>query len=218
MICETVVDLESTLAQYCIQTYSNLQNEYVLNENHKLFIVSNEEYNDLLTINDDIDNDNYILDDNIIDITNEVKNILEKNGFNVDKNSSYYPNIELHFSTSTNSENILKSNFSIHKDDYGGIDCTVNTFIIYFDVNCYGGDIAFYDSNDVKNYYTKKSDIVDDEYIENETNILIPTSIINTQNPSSNTCKIVMFEGNIYHKPLDYCNGHRNLMVFQIPK
>ena len=46
----------------------------------------------------------------------------------------------------------------------------------------------------------------------------MPTSIIKTQNPSHNTCKIVMFEGNIYHKPINYSNGKRNLMVFQIPK
>lgn len=86
--------------------------------------------------------------------------------------------------------------FDIHQDDYRGINYEVNTFIIYFDVNCNGGELCFYENN--------------------ETNI--PYKIIDVNNPNNLQCKIVMFEGKLYHKPNDYLNGIRKLLSFHIPK
>ena len=45
MICEKVVNLDSALVQYCIQTFSSFKNKY--NENS---IISNKQYEHLIII------------------------------------------------------------------------------------------------------------------------------------------------------------------------
>jgi len=115
--------------------------------------------------------------------------------------------IEMHIG-STNENNVI-SPFGIHRDDYGGIDCQVNTFIIYFDVKCDGGEIAFYEEDD----YSIKPYSLEGVYASKRC-----YKIINTNNQSSKTCKILMFEGELYHRVLKFSNGHRNLLSFQIKK
>jgi len=63
-----------------------------------------------------------------------------------------------------------------------------NVCVIYVDVECEGGELVFYNEN--KPFKTIKT----------------------------TSCKVVMFEGSIYHKRNDYSNGHRLTIVFEFPK
>jgi len=64
----------------------------------------------------------------------------------------------------------------------------VNICVVYIDVACDGGELVFYEDN-------------------------VPFKTIQ---PTS--CKIVMFEGSLYHRRDDYSNGHRLCVLFQFPK
>ncbi len=191
MIKEQIFDLTNPLVSYCIELYNKIPNnkEQIQYITSKKFIMNPIDYYKLHTKQDDI---NFIIDEQIDKYIGLVKEILITNGFKLDNTNSNY-NAELHYGNTD--ENIIKSPFCIHQDDFGGVDYKVNTFIIYFDVDCEGGEIAFYKH----------------EHAEPHLKIL-------TQNPSKTTCKVVMFDGSLYHNPLDYKLGHRNLVSFQVPR
>ena len=188
MICEQELELSNPLALYCKSLYEKIIPEKISEKTNNIFHIIHsskiEDYKDY----------KYIIDDSISNYVQVVKSILISNNFKCDILDNEYI-IEMHVG-STNENNII-SPFGIHQDDYGGIDCKVNTFIVYFDVNCDGGEIAFYKED---NYNIK------------------PYKIINTNNPSDKTCKILMFEGELYHRVLKFSNGHRKLLSFQVKK
>jgi hypothetical protein len=64
----------------------------------------------------------------------------------------------------------------------------VNICVVYVDVACDGGELVFYD--DLEPFRTIKI----------------------------YSCKVVMFEGSLYHKRNDYSNGHRLCIIFQFPR
>ena len=64
----------------------------------------------------------------------------------------------------------------------------VNTCVVYVDIACEGGELVFYEDN-------------------------APYKTIQTH-----SCKVVMFEGSLYHKRDDYSNGHRLCVLFQFPR
>lgn len=130
-----------------------------------------------------------LLDKNINVFIRLAKQILLNNGFIVDETNQDI-NVELHFGYA--SEEDSEEIFKIHRDDNLQI---VNTLIVYFDVSCTGGELVFYNNN-------QKADII---------------RTINVKNPSKNTCKIIMFNGDLLHKPLPFRCGKRHLIVYQIP-
>ena len=67
-------------------------------------------------------------------------------------------------------------------------DDKINACVIYLDVECEGGELVFYKDNEP----------------------------IKTIKPTS--CKVVMFEGSVYHKRNDYSKGHRLAIVFQFTR
>jgi hypothetical protein len=186
MICEQELELSHPLVLYCKSLYDKMPS--ILNNKNNIYHVIHP------SKIEDYQNHKYITDDSISEYVTIVKSMLIRNNFKCDISDNEYI-IEMH-NGSTNENNII-SPFGIHQDDYGGIDCRVNTFIIYFDVKCDGGEIAFYQEDD----YNSK-----------------PYKIINTNNPNEEICKILMFEGELYHRVLKFSNGHRNLLSFQIKK
>ena len=186
MICDQELELSNPLVLYCKSLYEKIH-EKIPNKNNIYHVIHPSKIEDYQKYK-------YITDDSIGEYVNIVKLMLISNNFKCDLSNNEYI-IEMHIG-STNENNVI-SPFGIHRDDYGGIDCQVNTFIIYFDVNCDGGEIAFYQEDD----YNSK-----------------PYKIINTNNSNNKTCKILMFEGELYHRVLKFSNGHRNLLSFQVKK
>lgn len=64
----------------------------------------------------------------------------------------------------------------------------VNICVLYLDVTCEGGELVFYKDSEP----FKKIQIT--------------------------SCKIVMFEGSVYHRRNDYSKGHRLWVLFQFPR
>lgn len=200
MIKEEIFDISHPLVSYCIELEKELSEKELELPNAHKYIIDSKEYSKLNTFN--ISNTNFIINDKINEFVQMAKSILESNGFKSDPTNSEH-NVEIHTSNCTGTKPVI-SPLAIHQDDYGGTNYPVNTLIVYFNVNCLGGEIAFY-QNYSKNYYfwNKKPQ---------------PNLIIQTQNPNQSSCKVVMFDGAVYHKPLDYYGGQRNLVTFQIPK
>jgi hypothetical protein len=137
-------------------------------------------------------------------------NLLQKsNGFESDDSTGAFVS-ELHYSY-TNGDGIMSNTFVIHEDDYGLLDYPVNTFILYLDVQCEGGDLVF---------YNKKPDSTCSLFREciNESTMYESFRTVETHNPTKVSCKVVMFNGSIYHKPNTVVNGHRLSIMIQIPR
>jgi len=198
MICEQELELSHPLLLYCKSLYDKMP--CILNNKNNIYHIIHP--SKIV----DYQNHKYITDDIINEYVTIVKSILIRNNFKCDISDNEYI-IEMH-NGSTNENNII-SPFGIHKDDYGGIDCRVNTFIIYFDVKCDGGEIAFYEEDN----YNIKPYSLEGVYASKRC-----YKIINTNNPNNQICKILMFEGELYHRVLKFSNGHRNLLSFQVKK
>ncbi len=123
----------------------------------------------------------------------DVSQLVLSYGFLLDE-SNKKSNCEFHYGISKNSSHIISSPFAIHKDDYGGTYYPVITTIVYLDVTCDGGELCFYD---------KKEKLINK---------------IKTQNPSANSCKVVIFDGSILHQPANYSNGKRLAISIQLPR
>jgi len=64
----------------------------------------------------------------------------------------------------------------------------VNVCVVYVDIACEGGELVFYKDSE-------------------------PFKTI-----TPNSCKVVMFEGSVYHRRNDYSKGHRLWVLFQFHK
>ena len=69
----------------------------------------------------------------------------------------------------------------------------VNVCVLYLDSSCDGGDLVFYNKPYADTFESYK---------------LIKVT----------SCKIVMFEGSIYHKRTDYSKGYRLAVVFRFTR
>jgi hypothetical protein len=156
-------------------------------------------------------NDKYVVDDNISTIISKVRDLMKQNGFESDDSTGAFVS-ELHYSY-TNGDGIMSNTFAIHEDDYGLMDYPVNTFILYLDVHCEGGELIF---------YNKKPDIICSPCLFseciNESTRYEPFRTVETHNPTKVSCKVVIFNGSIYHKPNTIVNGHRLSIMIQIPR
>lgn len=188
MISEQIFDISEPLVSYCFDLFEN-NSKKIIDRQQKLFVMHPKEFSYVRDYTPPLHE--LIIDDRVEDFVQLARNILISNGFVIDESNDKY-NVEMHIGNANEIPN--ESEFGVHQDDYGGIDYKVNTLIIYFNVNCEGGEIAFYDGENKK-----------------------PKQIIQTQNPSKSSCKVVMFEGNVWHNPFKYKLGERFLMTFQIP-
>jgi hypothetical protein len=153
-------------------------------------------------------NSNYIVDDELSVMISRVKDLMKQNGFESDETTGAFVS-ELHYSYTTD-DGIMSNTFVIHEDDYGLMDYPVNTFILYLDVKCEGGELAFYNKkqNDTCSLF---GECMGESMYE-------PLRTVDTHNPTEVSCKVVMFNGSIYHKPNTILSGHRLSIMIQIPR
>ena len=131
-----------------------------------------------------------------MDCAEAVKKLIVDNGFKID-HTSRESNHEIHYGRSIDETQIIEPFFDIHQDDFGGMNCPIVTCIIYLNVCCSGGQLEFY-HNDMPETKCYRS--------------------IETQNPSEETCKVVIFDGLLFHNAATYCAGYRYAISFQFPR
>jgi len=107
-----------------------------------------------------------------------------------------YMNIEF-ITAKSRDEIIVENDFTIHQDIYSKIDGKSYTIIIYLHTNCQGGELIFYENTSLS--------------FEKSLTVEINASL------SSNT-KVVIFDGEMFHKPEPFYNGQRCAIVCQVSK
>jgi hypothetical protein len=152
-------------------------------------------------------NDRYIVDEELSRIVCIITDLMNGNGFESDDSTRAFAS-ELHYSFTSNNVKIPDT-FSIHEDDYTSIDYNVNTFILYLSVKGEGGELVFYNKNPVDSCLFGKC--INESMYE-------PFYTVSTHNPTEISCKAVIFNGSIYHKPSNILNGHRLAIVISDPK
>lgn len=171
----------------CLPSHKNKNNNYWQN-----YYVQDEIIKDSYTYIT-LFKSNYIFCDHIDNDINIITKLMFDNGFNVIMSPTCDEKlIELHVAKSEN--NIVKSPFEIHTDDYGGVDYKVCTLICYLENTSEGGELAFYD------------DIAKKELLKIETS------------SKSLSKKIIIFNGNINHMALPILNGQRIAVSIQIKR
>ena len=105
-------------------------------------------------------------------------------------------NIEFIYGNSLD-DKIIDNNFAIHQDIDSGFSYNSYTIIIYLNTDCKGGKLIFYE-NTYSNYEK--------------------TIIIDTNTYSELNTKIVIFDGELFHKPEPFHNGKRCAIVCQLAK
>ena len=105
-------------------------------------------------------------------------------------------NIEFIYGISLD-DNIIDNNFIIHQDIDSGFSKNSYTIIIYLNTDCKGGELIFYE----KTYCSYEK-----------------TIIIDTNTYSELITKIVIFDGELYHKPEPFHSGKRCAIVCQLYK
>jgi hypothetical protein len=195
MIKELELSVNDPIVQFANEIAYTVPN---IKENgwHKKFVClsTNEDYIKSFSSNR---NNEFIANDKLFDIIQNVINIMSNNGFNhnlanINLNKV---NVELHYANS-NDGNYIYPWSAPHQDN--DIGTRVNTFICYFDTSCEGGELAIYDS-DEKTILSK-----------------IDTLPASTGSQIINK-KIIIFSGDIVHNPLKIINGHRYAISFHIP-
>ena len=127
-------------------------------------------------------------------LRNAIYDILRMNGIENRKTED----MSIEFILAKSRDEILVENgFAIHQDRDSGVDGDSYTLIIYLHTNCQGGELIFYEST---LFSFEKTRTVD------------PNTHL-----SSNT-KVIIFDGEIFHKPEPFCNGQRCAIVCQVSK
>lgn len=127
-------------------------------------------------------------------LKNAIYDILRMSGIEISKIEDM--NIEFILAKSRD-EIIVENGFAIHQDRDSRVDGDSYTIIIYLHTNCQGGELIFYDSTLCSFEKTRTVD---------------PNTHL-----SSNT-KVVIFDGEIFHKPEPFYNGQRCAIVCQVSK
>ena len=132
---------------------------------------------------------NFIVDNDLTSILPYVCELFRKYGYTYNIDIMEKLNIEIHYAISNNTN--IESGFGIHTDNDNGIK--LNTLICYLDVECDGGQLAFYDKSETLLYSIDiHSDNIDEK-------------------------KIIIFDGFQFHNPLPILNGRRYAISFQFP-
>ena len=127
-------------------------------------------------------------------LENAIYDLLHVNHIEISKTKDI--SIEFILAKSHN-ETIVENNFAIHKDTDSRVGDDSYTIIIYLHTNCEGGELIFYESTPCSFEKT----------ITVEPNIRL-----------SSTTKVVIFDGEIFHKPEPFYNGQRCAIVCQVSK
>jgi len=86
----------------------------------------------------------------------------------------------------------IKTDFIIHTDNDGGIHGKVHTLMVFLEMDCHGGDLAFYSPTE------KVIESFDGKSIKEKFK------------------KVLMYDGGLYNNPLPITDGKRVVVTYQI--
>ena len=130
---------------------------------------------------------------NYMSLQDAVYNLLYINNIQVNQEKDMY----IEFIYARSRDEIIENGFAIHQDIDSKIKGDSYTIIIYLHTNCRGGELTFYQPT---LFHFEKTFTIDPN-----------TSL-------SSTTKVVIFNGEIFHKPEPFYNGERCAIVCQVSK
>lgn len=196
LIIELDKDNDDRLIELSNSLYCEMMNGNDLTDNmsHKLVIKKEKEYFNFLSFCF-IDNDFFYSDYHYFE--EALYKLLDDNNLYYRKRKNQKNiSIEVNYGNSTNSI-VIPNNFGIHEDTDSVLLGYSYTVIIYVNTKCSEGELIFYENNNNNYDIIKVIDI----------------------NPNTETStKIVIFDGEILHKPQNFHSGRRCAFVCQILK
>lgn len=177
----------------CIHLYNEIMSEYYFKNNvsERILVRKNPSCNF-----------------NILDCCKEMSfcynsyEILEKKLYNLLRTNNIIckeeKNISIEFIYGKSYDDIKVDNkFTIHKDTGSTVSGESYTVIVYLNTNCQGGELIFY--KDTLGSFEKNM-------------------VIDPNSDFPSFTKIVIFDGELFHKPEPFYNGKRCAIVCQISK
>ena len=193
LIHQLTLSNDSSFMGSCIHLYNEIMSEYYFKNNACEKILVSKNLNNNFSILDCCKDMSFFYNDYEI-LEKKLYNVLKTNNIicNEEKNVS----IEFIYGKSHN-DIIVDNNFTIHKDIGSTISGESYTVIVYLHTNCQGGELIFYE--DTLCSYEK-------------------TMVIDPNSYFPSFTKIVIFDGELFHKPEPFYNGKRCAIVCQISK
>jgi len=193
LIHQLTLSNDSSFMGSCIHLYNEIMSEYYFKNNACEKILVSKNLNNNFSILDCCKDMSFFYND---------YDILEKKLYNVLKTNNIICNEEKNVSIEfiygkSHDDIIVDNNFTIHKDIGSTISGESYTVIVYLHTNCQGGELIFYE--DTLCSYDK-------------------TMVIDPNSDFPSFTKIVIFDGELLHKPEPFYNGKRCAIVCQISK
>ena len=173
--------------------YQDITSEYVFDDTMKKINVQREAKR-IGSLFSCCSNDADFVYSNYARLENAIYEILYKNGIETSKTRDI--NVEFILAKSHN-QDIVENSFAIHQDTGSKVQGDSYTMIIYLHTRCQGGELIFYEST--SGGFEK-------------TITVVPNTT------SSSSTKVVIFDGEIFHKPEPFYNGQRCAIVCQVSK
>lgn len=139
---------------------------------------------------------NFIVNPKLIDILPLVSQQLNKHGLHV-KEKLMHSDILVEIEYANAEAKPIKSEFIIHTDNHGGIRGKVHTLMVFLDMECRGGEVAF---------YSPKKEFID-SFGESKNS--------KSKNSKSKN-KVLMYDGGLYNNPMPITDGKRVVVTYQI--
>jgi len=173
--------------------YQDITSEYVFDDTMKKINVQREakRFGSLFSC---CSNDTDFVYSNYARLENAIYDILCMNGIEISKTRDI--NVEFILAKSHN-QDIVKNSFAIHQDTGSKVRGDSYTMIIYLHTKCQGGELIFYES--ISGSFEQ-------------------TITVDPNTTSSSSTKVVIFDGEIFHKPEPFYDGQRCAIVCQVSK
>ena len=133
------------------------------------------------------------IEPNILYIAQHVALIMNQYGYNV-ISCPQEDDIVVEVYCKTAQNKYISSHFDIHQDNDGVLYCKEHTFICYLENSCEGGELAIYSG-------------------DNESLLI---KLLETKSNDDLFKKIIILNGNTYHKPMPIKDGNRICIAFHI--
>lgn len=173
--------------------YQDITSEYVFDDTMKKINVQREAKR-IGSLFSCCSNDTDFVYSNYARLENAIYDLLCMNGIETSKTRDI--NVEFILAKSHN-QDIVENSFAIHQDTGSKVQGDSYTMIIYLHTKCQGGELIFYEST---------------------SGSFEQTITVDPNTPSSSSTKVVIFDGEIFHKPEPFYNGQRCAIVCQVSK
>ena len=173
--------------------YQDITSEYVFDDTMKKINVQREAKR-IGSLFSCCSNDTDFVYSNYAGLENAIYDILCMNGIEISKTRDI--NVEFILAKSHN-QDIVENSFAIHQDTGSKVQGDSYTMIIYLHTKCQGGELKFYEST--SGGFEQKI-------------------TVDPNTTSSSSTKVVIFDGEIFHKPEPFYDGQRCAIVCQVSK